>query len=169
MKRRCYAGLGSRETPADILRTMEALGTRLAVLGWTLRSGAADGADVAFERGCDLKYGDKEIYLPWRGFNGHTSPLGEPTRAAFTLAREVHPAWDRLTEGGQKLHARNCHQVLGVSLQAPVEFVVCWTPRGEITGGTATAIRLAGKYAIPLFNLAKCDARDIGDVVRRTI
>ena len=32
-------------------------------------------------------------------------------------------------------------------------FVVCWTPNGELSGGTAQAMRVAMKLNIPIFNL----------------
>ncbi len=54
-----YAGVGSRLTPMPILGLMRKLGFRLAELGYTLRSGAADGADAAFEAGCDEAGGSK--------------------------------------------------------------------------------------------------------------
>ena len=70
-----YAGIGSRSTPDNVLGIMEKLGIVLAKKGFILRSGGADGADKAFEKGCDLASGQKEIYLPWKGFNGNNSSL----------------------------------------------------------------------------------------------
>ena len=55
------------------------------------------------------------------------------------------------------MHSRNCHQILGYDLQSPVDAVVCWTPDGNVVGGTATAIRIALKYNIPVFNLGCAD------------
>jgi len=49
-----YAGIGSRSTPDNVLGIMEKLGIVLAKKGFILRSGGADGADKAFEKGCDL-------------------------------------------------------------------------------------------------------------------
>ncbi len=160
--RKFYAGVGSRQTPPDVIRVMERLG--LALSGsYVLRSGGADGADAAFERGALSANGATEIYLPWRGFNGHTSSLVQVTADAMALAKTVHPAWERLGEGPRKLHARNMNQVLGQSLSEPVEFVVCWTADGceterdrrQTTGGTASAIVLASRHGIPVFNLQK--------------
>ena len=48
-----YAGVGSRSTPAEVLHWMESIGRGMARAGMVLRSGAARGADSAFERGCD--------------------------------------------------------------------------------------------------------------------
>jgi predicted Rossmann fold nucleotide-binding protein DprA/Smf involved in DNA uptake len=64
-----YAGVGSRQTPENILHLMTRIAMRMAELGWVLRSGGAKGADYAFEKGAGDK---KEIYLPWRGFGGAT-------------------------------------------------------------------------------------------------
>ena len=51
------------------------------------------------------------------------------------------------------MHSRNCHQILGYDLKSPVDCVITWTPNGNIQGGTATAIKLAIKHNIPVFNL----------------
>jgi hypothetical protein len=69
------------------------------------------------------------------------------------LAKEYHPAWGRLTQGGQKLMARNAYQVLGYTLDVPADFIVCWTVKGLKTGGTGQALRMADDYGIPVFNL----------------
>lgn len=70
-----YTGVGSRECPAKILERLEEIGRLLAVNGFTLRSGAARGADSAFEKGCDSRQGKKEIFLPCVGFNGNKAPM----------------------------------------------------------------------------------------------
>ena len=57
-----YAGVGSRETPQDVLKIMWKIGKHLADKGYTLRSGGARGADAAFENGCDSVMGSKEIF-----------------------------------------------------------------------------------------------------------
>jgi hypothetical protein len=51
------------------------------------------------------------------------------------------------------MHGRNAQIVLGDDLKTPVDFVVCWTPDGKLTGGTAMALRIAFDYDIPIFNL----------------
>lgn len=158
-----YAGIGSRKTPADQMDRMRRAARRLAAMGYTLRSGAADGADSAFELGAGEK---KEIYLPWPGFNGSTSSFVSPTREAMEVAMAVHPAWSRLSPAVQKLMARNSHQILGPDLLTPSDFVVCWTPdgaetemeRSAATGGTGQAIALASRWGIPVFNFARQDA-----------
>lgn len=145
-----YAGIGSRRTPSQVLELMAKAASKLAHQGWVLRSGAAAGADSAFERGCDLAAGQKEIYLPWPGFSSHSSRLCRPSQAALALAGQHHPAWDRCSPAARKLHARNCHQILGPSLSAPVRFVLCWH---DGSGGTMQAVRIAEAHGIPVFNL----------------
>lgn len=150
-----YAGIGSRETPPNVIRLMKMIGQVLAKNGLILRSGGADGADAAFESGCDQAEGQKEIFLPWKGFNQNNSPLTKPSMAAELLASEIHPRWKACSPGAQKLHARNCHQILGENLKHPVAFVVFWakTIGNNVNGGTATAVNLAKSKNIPCFNL----------------
>lgn len=135
----------------------------------TLRSGGAPGADTAFETGVAKAKGYMDIYLPWKGFNKNASPLYGVCAAALEMASRVHPAWNALVKdgsypsAGQKLHARNCYQVLGKDLNRPSLFVVCWTPDGaetsasrqRTTGGTGTAIALGDRNGVPVFNLQK--------------
>ncbi len=157
-----YAGVGARKTPEPILLEMISVGRQLGELGWTLRSGHAGdknpgallGADLAFEKGCDEAQGKKQIFLPWRNFNGSTSPYYPPSLEAFTMAEQIHPRWDLCNLTARKLHARNCHQVLGEKLDTPAIAVICWTEGGLPVGGTATAIMLALKEGIPIFNFA---------------
>ena len=141
-----YAGIGSRKTPADVLVVMTDLARKLSEQGWTLRSGAAAGADSAFEAGSSRS----EIFLPWPGFNGSKSALCHPSTAALAMAAQFHPAWDRCSRGARLLHARNCHQILGQDLATPVQLVICWS---DGSGGTEQALRIARHYHIQVRNL----------------
>lgn len=158
-----YAGVGSRETPDDILDLMSRTATRLADLGWILRSGGANGADQAFAEG--LGQSEKEIFLPWNAYNDLVPGedgvvLTRPIPAAVEMASTVHPAWDRCKVGARNLHGRNCHIVLGHDLATPVKFVIAWTPGGKLVGGTALALRLAEREGIAVFNLYHDAARE---------
>lgn len=156
-----YAGIGSRQTPEPVLQAMTQLARVLARKGFTLRSGHAQGADQAFEEGCNIENGSCEIFLPWRGFEGSDSDFASPTPEAVFLAETVHKAYKYVSHGAQKLIARNMHQILGRDLKQPSRFVLCWTPDGCIneetytkqTGGTGSAIALASRNNIPVFNL----------------
>jgi hypothetical protein len=148
-----YTGVGSRETPLAWLGAMSRIASRLSDVGLNLRSGGAGGADNAFELGAGL---NKEIYVPWSGFNNRSeSEEGVYVGAcndALALAQSLHPAWERCSRGARSLHARNCYQVLGRDLKTPSDFLLCWTPGGLKVGGTATAIRLAEMNGVKVFN-----------------
>ncbi len=137
-----YTGVGSRSTPAHILEIMTTLAKKLALDGWTLRSGGAAGADSAFEYGASLVGGTKEIYRP-----SHVN------KRALDMAAAIHPAWHRCSHFAKQLHARNCFQVLGINLDTPSSFLVCWTLNGADVGGTRTAIVLARNHNIEVINL----------------
>lgn len=147
-----YAGIGSRETPVEIQHLMYQIAKHLAQNGYTLRSGGAQGADQAFEKGCDSISGDKEIYLPWANFEGSNSSLIIKDIEAFEIAEKFHPYWQNLSQGAKKLQARNSHQVLGPDLSTPSKFIICYTKAGKKAGGTGQAIRIAEDYSIPVFD-----------------
>jgi hypothetical protein len=164
---RSYAGVGSRETPPQIGALMCAIAMKLSEKDWTLASGAADGADLAFESGVPQN-GKKHIFLPYPGFNGSTSKKTQPAAACFDIASRVHGHWDRCNEFARKAHARNAHQVLGEDLKSPVAMVICWTKDGAIdaktavnAGGTRTAIVMAHQHGIPVFNLQRAEVRKL--------
>lgn len=137
-----YTGVGSRSTPPHILEIMTNLARKLALEGWILRSGGAQGADSAFEYGATLVNGPKEIYR-----------TSDANKAALEMASTIHPAWHRCSDYVRKLHARNCFQVLGRDLRTPSSFLVCWTLGGADIGGTRTAIVLARNHNIEVINL----------------
>lgn len=171
MKPRFYAGIGSRETPPATLEVMRTLAADLASRGFVLRSGAAQGADTAFEEGAGERV---QLFIPWPGFNHHRpnqhfdrrqQALAPADRAvqlgtfagagprALALAEQYHPAWERCSRAARQLHARNGYQVLGPYLDDPVEFVVCWTRGGTGAGGTGQALRIAADRGIPVLDL----------------
>jgi hypothetical protein len=157
-----YAGIGSRDTPTDIIGLMEQIGIILREQGYILRSGHADGADKAFEKGSD---GVNQIWLPWKGFNYADDGLVRTGHYALQdnwmadkIAAHHHPAWNKCDDSARKLHTRNVYQVLGpglgvVSHETMSKFVVCWTKDGKASGGTGQALRIAAAYNIPVFNL----------------
>lgn len=163
-----YAGIGSRKTPDEVLQIFIYLGKVLAEKGFILRSGHAEGSDQAFETGCDLVNGKKEIYLPWKGFNNSDSKLFWISNEAMDLAKKYHPVFDRQTVGVKKLLARDGYQVLGYRLNDPTNMVICYTEFGKNKGGTSQAIRIANDYNIPVFNAGTYSNLDlfVDDVLR---
>lgn len=152
-----YAGIGSRQTPIEILNKMETLGWALAKMCWILRSGGSPGADTAFANGVDIAGpGRRQIFLPWKSFNANPSDAHHthtiPAKA-FEIAESLHGFWSSCTPGGKKLLARNCQQILGLELDSPCAFVLYWSPAKIVSGGTAIGVNLAEKEGIPTYNL----------------
>lgn len=147
---RYFTGVGSRETPKEMCETISKIAVKLEQMGYTVRSGEADSADKAFGE----KVKNKEIFIPWKSFGEGIVPI--ETEFAHSLLKEIHPAYDKLTQGALKLHLRNVNQVLGEDLNTPSDFLICWAKtdkNGIPTGGTRTAWMIAKKYNIPCFNL----------------
>ncbi len=93
-----YTGIGSRQTPADVLALMTRIAQTLDAEGYILRSGGAVGADTAFAQGATRR----EIFLPWPNFNSVRDGIvvhGPTSAQAEALARTIHPAWNRLSQG----------------------------------------------------------------------
>lgn len=142
-----YAGVGSRKTPEDILEIMKIFAMRMAKKWWVLRSGGAVGADQAFETGCDMGFGKKEI------FRAYDAPEWAYIEAVEHIPENRPPfnLWKPFTRG---LIARNMMQILGPKGDDPVKFMICWTPADiKDGGGTGYAVRCAASRKIPIYNL----------------
>lgn len=182
-----YTGIGSRKTTQDNLNDAYTFAIAMASVGNVLRSGKAGGMDSAFQRGvqdyCNTSdvintYEDAfplaEIYVPWQGFGAEgCHPLWDNVQGsnqeAVRIAESMHPAWHRCSQGARKLHTRNVCQILGATLDKPSDFVVFAAPeyRGQVQGGTATAVRLAREYNIPCFNLMTTNLSEVVEFANR--
>ena len=170
-----YAGIGARATPDAVLADMGVIAGWLARTGWHLSSGGADGADSAFAAGAPA--GQRTVWLPWRGYNGHRGPdcrvLSAAAMAAcLEIAAPLHPAWERCSPAVRKLHARNAAVLLGETLDRPVDAVVAWTAEGRVEGGTGMAIRIAEDRGIPVLNLGAMSPRAVCErlaAIRRAV
>lgn len=134
-----YAGIGSRDTPPKALELLTRLASTLETKRYTLRSGGAEGADRAFEKG--VSNNQRKIVFK----------ANDCTPAAEAMASQIHQAWDKCNPYVRKLHGRNCMIILGKELNQPVNFVLCYS-ENELKGGTALGIALARKYGILVFN-----------------
>jgi len=144
-----YAGIGSRKTPEFTLNEMTYIAEALAPR-WTLRSGAAIGADIAFELGAATK----EIF-----YTNHC------TNDAIAHAAKYHPSWGSCKLYVRMLHGRNSMIMLGQDLDSPVDCVICYTPNGRVEGGTGQAMRIAKDMDIPIYNLYNMTASEILNVL----
>lgn len=179
-KPRYYTGIGARVTPDEILEKITNTACYLSLLGYRLRSGNADGADLAFQIGAKGLGEDKyDIYVPWEGFNKERGTainniVPSKMSEAMEIASTIHPNWSKCTETSKKFHARNVCQVLGDDLDTPSSFVLYWAEErgGIVQGGTATAVNLARKLGIPAISVGSegwemklmSQLRDNGDV-----
>jgi len=141
-----YTGVGSRDAPRDVLIYMTKVARFLETKGFKLRTGDARGSDTAFSNGVSDP-DNKDLFYP-----RHATP------ESMKIASEIHPAWKRCGPRAQRLHGRNVFQVLGLKLDVPSKFVVCWAPVQRL-GGTRTAMVLAEKHGIPVYNLSTPQGR----------
>lgn len=182
-----YAGIGTRRLNKNSAYIMMRYACAMAFKGGKVRSGHADGSDLAFETGAKIAYDMMvklfgfepgaygrvlEIHLPWSGFNGqqknekvgyfHTN---HPE--AMAMAARFHPAWENLGRGPRGMMSRNSNQVMGLDMATPSRFIVCETPDGAYdstmtsskTGGTGQAIRVADAHGIKIYNLKNLEHR----------
>lgn len=169
-----YAGVGSRDTPDGVLELMRRFGKAAGEAGWTLRSGGAEGADSAFEFGCDQAEGRKRIFYATEGDieesgnpNGHHGVAAHPEH--LRTVDQYHPKPSLLSGYVQRLMARNSAQVLGFNLDRPANLLVCWTPDGatswehtsKSTGGSGQTIRIACDYGLVVSNLYWPESRSL--------
>lgn len=173
-----YTGVGSRETPEEILAFMEKVGQRMDELGYVGRSGSADGADLAFEKGfLKSRKSFFEAYLPWKGFNNKcdeihiVAPYLDNYEEAVEIASKIHPVFDRLSRGAKALHTRNVYQVLGKDLKTPSKVLFCYAQptKNGVKGGTNTAVQLAIQHGIRVYNFyLKEDIEEVCNKLRIT-
>lgn len=178
--------VGSRETPLDELELMIRLGRTCTDLGLAVSSGDAFGADRAGWYGSKqseryIEVGSR-IYLTESYKNrARSNELG------FIIAEDYPEKWDMakalafsargnfngLNEYGIGLHSRNCYQILGHTLDEPVQLMFFYAkPIGDGTrcsGGTNTAFQLAKQANIPkIVNLATTEGlRYVEDFLKR--
>ncbi len=168
---RHYTGIGARVTPGYVLELMTQIAKYKGDRNWCLRSGAARGADLAFQRGAK----QKEIFLPWNNFNGFSVNMSGFFDAselpkydeAEKIAEKYHPKWKRLSESARQMMSRNVYQVLGPDLNTVSSDIICWTEDRATfhttskTGGTGQALRIGIDYGATVHNLAWPDTYNI--------
>jgi hypothetical protein len=152
---RIYTGIGSSKAPKYILIKMKRISYLLNKKGYVLRSGGAKGSDSYFE----LSSTRKEIFLPFKDFNGNNSEFYDIEPIYFDIARIYFKNFDNESFEEQCFIARDVQQVINNGVKS--NFVICWTRNGAIdssfsrkrSGGTWYAIALASFLNIPVFNL----------------
>lgn len=156
-----YAGIGARATPLHVMSLMTGVASLLEEKGYILRSGGADGADTAFEKGVELDI-NKHIYLPYDGFKSKWVEEDSCYRyitksdSNYIPAHQSlihHPRGLALSTTAKAMMIRNYFQVAGIDAEGWSDFIICWTPDGKDVGGTSQAIRIAKSKDIKVYNL----------------
>jgi len=164
MKQLKFAGIGSRKAvkTKSVEPLMRQCVDHLNAFDAICRSGGAEGPD----EWCETTSTNAERFLPFAQFRikeiKHTPYIRTINtwqlpktiqQKAMQMAVEVAPHIQYQSYGVQIMHGRNPFQIFGEYLSDPVDFVLCWTKFGKVEGGTATAINIALKHSIPVFNL----------------
>ena len=184
-----YTGVGSRETPHDVLILMRRIGYIMAMKGVSLRTGEADGADHAFYKGVvdandihGVKF-KNEVFVAGAPkshhyvndvvdiFSGASAfDPSIPIDKFRETAVRIRDSWDDLSYFGAKCHIRNVAQVLGADGNSPSRGLICWakpvntikateSKMRYVEGGTNTAYCTAVLHNIPVYNLCEMDHR----------
>jgi len=174
-----YTGVGSRDITKEEYDLLSTIASRMAELGYILRSGGAKGSDSAFQEGaCRIDQRLTEIWLPWENFNIKLQEkYPDCTYNVFmslyeyNIARKefitlgIIPWFDNMGEKeahlhkegwiapAKKLHARNYYQVTGKDCLSKVCIYAAEEVNGEVKGGTRSAVFLSRYYGIPTFNI----------------
>jgi predicted NAD-dependent protein-ADP-ribosyltransferase YbiA (DUF1768 family) len=171
-----YAGIGSRETPQEVLDKMTEVAKYLDDLGYTLQTGFTfkdkttgldeEGADKAFSDGAKNKilFGPSGIRNTVNGKTSLDTYNPNVTIISNDVVKEIHPAPERLSSGAIKLMARNTNQIFGKNLDSTVDFVIFYSPETNNPlrpkGGTGQAVEMARRKGIPTINMANDNWRD---------
>lgn len=173
-----YAGIGSRETPKDVLELMTKAATWLEGKGYKLQTGykrkqangklVEEGADKAFSDGTK----NKELFGPDMA-NAKTRSVAEEIHPNLKgMWSAVYNKWvskvgkEKATEyadGAIGLQERNTFQVFGAKLDTAVDFVLFYAEETKDPmrpkGGTGQAVEMARRKGIPTINMANKDWR----------
>lgn len=157
-----YVITGNKETPQNVIESMQRIVKELSAIGYIMRSGGKEGPEEAVEN-CVT---DKEIHLPWKGFNQKDSKFTFTHNHAKEIAAMFATGYENLKPVIQTFLAQNVRMVMGKDLKSPALFMICWSEDGAEskrektikTGNIGHAIAIASTLHIPIFNLGKSDA-----------
>ena len=150
MKRKYYAGIGDKKLPPQLPQIIQKVAKGMHGDGYCLRNNGMDGAEREFMRGVS----DKQLILPWDGFNGLKSQYNEAPEAATQVAYNHVNLFGDMSHSKQKIMLAKIQTILGVDCKTPVNIVVCYS-FDELYGESAQMISLAKAYQIEIVNLSK--------------
>lgn len=162
------ACVGSRSLTGEQETICEKLGAWIVSCSHELHTGAAVSADQSFARGANqVDPALVHLHLPWLSYERESIVLGnhvdifpsldQKTQQVYLdYAKVHHPAWGRLSQGAQKLHARNGRIIFPNGYPGkPVDLVIAWPSKKIGGGGTGMGMRMAEAEGIPLVDLSK--------------
>lgn len=176
---RFWTGVGSRSiTQEEQELAVYVAETITRHFGMVLRSGAAEGADTAFQKGvCNVDPKYCQIWTPWNSFRPKEQHVGFPSCSYITPTTEMFeksrkafidtgiiPWFDNMKQGAQKLHGRNFYQVAGKHgepLSRICIYIADEDANGEVKGGTRSAVLVSRHYDIPTYNLRIKEQREL--------
>lgn len=170
-----YAGIGTRYPTEEQVELCTKIGTYLAIRGYVLHTGAAEGVDQVFTRAALKAGGRVVLHIPWPKHEQEfrdgipaklqqfvevrllNSKKNNRDTEAFDSVLKYHPAPDRLSWGARCLHARN-YRILVPEDKSPVDFVVAYpSPHG---GGTMQGVRIAYDLDLPVVRLDQLSTKE---------
>lgn len=153
--------IGTRNPAPQAAKWAENFGEDITRYGFTLRSGHAEGMDIAFEKGARRnKNPNLEIFVTGKKHDFDDLLIITKEEKEFCL-RILHESkichWqDKLDDYTLALYARNVQQVLGKDLSKASDGVVYFTQVDKNfrpTGGTRIAVQLAEYFGIRADNI----------------
>lgn len=157
MKRKIVTLIGTRYPNEEYKQLMIRIGKAFSDRGYGARSGGAIGSDTLF-----LTEYDPTLTIVYRPDDrpGCVNVKNHENYYEFELlASRVHGSgvgWEFMPIGHQELHARNVPQVMGLNLKSYSDLVVFCAEEsihGTVSGGTATAVKIARSLNIPTLNI----------------
>jgi len=177
-----YAGIGTRYLNEEQEKLCISLSRYLGTNGYTLHTGAAEGADQTFAVGAFSVGARVVFHLPWKKHSAEFIDLLPPHHRAlldvrvlrtnkrdrdddaFTSVARFHPAPDHLSWGASCLHARNYRIIAPEKF---VDFVLALPSPGG--GGTMQGVRIAAHYGIPVIRLDKVSEEEAQEQIRSLV
>lgn len=152
-----------QEAKDKILKVVRALADK----GLTLR--LAPGSNDHFLNEVASLFPNKEIYLPWGGYNREVkSPESlQPSELSYRVAINFHKRFLDLPDAVRTILANEANMILGKNCDNIVGFILGWSPGGDelITkdtdfknlGNLSFSLRIAKAFSIPFLNIANKD------------
>lgn len=152
-----YTGVALPGFPDEMLTIISDTASRLAQMGFILRTGFDDGGWVAFWNPVELC--NRYEYISVENVTKRELNIAKN----YFIARD-RLAWDCMDDRKKNRYARNVALLLGRSIPIRSKFLLCWTPNGAesaihcsglngTTGYVGFFITIARANKIPVINL----------------